>query len=200
MSIEPGSYPIEWEAVKKTPTEKQQACINLFIESGFDFEKIEKFAIAAGFPKKLAKVCGVNAIRLIGDNPLMQIALIKRGVTIDRIAKKIDQLLDAKGPRGGPDNAAQARVVETSIRLLNVAPPTKISIDKTEKREISISEEDIQRIERIKGIRVINVEQEPARESLPEHPSEAGRPDDNPGECPEGPALAEEGSEGPILF
>jgi hypothetical protein len=174
--------------------------MDAFIESGFDFGQIERCAIQAGFPKKLAKICGFQAIRAIGDNPLMQIALLKRGVTIDRIAKKINQLLEAKGPKGKPDNLAQARVLETSIKLLNVAPPTRISIDKTEKRELTLSEEDRKKIEQIKGIKFIDVEPEPDGISMPEPEPNAGDPDNHPGEGPEGPVLAEEGSERPVLF
>jgi hypothetical protein len=152
--------PIEWEAVERIPDRKQQKIINAFIASGFDFSRIEEFAIELGYSAKTAKFAGLRAIKFLGANPLMQIALEKKGIDFERLAKKVDELLEVRSPKNEnvPDGFVQAKVVEMAFRLLGANPPSQIKIDKHETREYIYPDSLEKRIKKAKKVEIIDIE------------------------------------------
>ena len=81
---------------------------------------------------------------------------------MDRVAGIVDRLLDCKHPFAPeqPDNTIQHKAVETAIRVLDANPPQKFEVDHTDRREIVISMEVVQRLEQYDKMRGIDVEGE----------------------------------------
>jgi hypothetical protein len=119
-------------------------------------------AIAAGF-KETGTIRGSNKIlNTLVRNKKMQKKLDKKGVTMDRLAGKLNELLDAPHPLAKrefnpftkelmpppPDNFIQFKAAELGMKIHDVFAPTRISEDKTETKQIIFSAEVVQRLER----------------------------------------------------
>mgnify|MGYP001371797068 CR=1 FL=1 len=119
-------------------------------------------AIAAGF-KETGVIRGSNKIlNTLVRNKKMQRKLDKKGVTMDRLAGKLNELLDAPHPLAKrefnpftkelmpapPDNFIQFKAAELGMKIHDVFAPTRISEDKTETKQIIFSAEVVQRLER----------------------------------------------------
>lgn len=132
--------------------------------SGVGNDPLEKnsCALAAGFKEK-GLVRGSNKVlNTLVRNKKMQKKLDKHGVTMDRLAGKLDQLLDAPHPLAKrefnpftkefmpapPDNFIQYKAAELGIKIHDAMPPSRISEDKTETKQIIFSAEVVQRLER----------------------------------------------------
>lgn len=154
MSERPG----EW--ARGPVTDRQLATIENFKKTGYDLTKIEQCALDAGYPKENAKVNAVKAIRRIANNPLMQKALKKQGVTMKRLAKKLDELLDCKHPQfpDQNDNVIQMRAVELGVRLHDALPNPKLEIDTNETIHIHITGDLLGAIEKATGQKVVDLE------------------------------------------
>ena len=115
-----------------------------------------------GFDKKGAGRGSNRVLNSLVRNRKMQKKLDKHGVTMDRLASKVDQLLDAPHPLAKrefnpftkefmpapPDNFIQFKAAELGLKLHDVFAPTRISEDKTETKQIIFSAEVVQRLER----------------------------------------------------
>lgn len=132
--------------------------------SGTGFDPLEKnsCALAAGFKEK-GVIRGSNKIlNTLVRNKKMQKKLDKKGVTMDRIATKLSELMDAPHPLAKrefnpftkeflpapPDNFIQFKATEFAAKIHDVMPPTRIAEDKTETKQIIMSAEVVQRLER----------------------------------------------------
>ena len=154
--------PVEWEALEKVPTALEAATIKGFIQSGYDLSKLRECAIQAGSAPVNAARVGANAIRKVANNPKMQKALRKQGISFDRLARKLDELLDCKHPQypDQPDNLSQLKAFDMAVKIKDGYPSQKIELDKTETHQIVISMEVVQAVEKAKGTKVIDVEPE----------------------------------------
>lgn len=142
--------------------ERDQKFVELWSGSGFDSLAKNKCAIAAGFDKKGAGRGSNKFLNTLVRNKKMRQKLDKHGVTMDRLASKVDQLLDAPHPLAKrdfnpftkefmpapPDNFIQFKAAELGLKLHDVFAPTRISEDKTETKQIIFSAEVVQRLER----------------------------------------------------
>ena len=162
--------------------DRDRKFIELWSGSGFDILEKNKCAVAAGFTPKSASQGSNRVLNNLVRNKKMQKKLDKHGVTMDRLAAKVDQLLDAPHPLAKrefnpftkelmpapPDNFIQYKAAELGLKLHDVFAPTRISEDKTETKQIILSAEVVQRLERYdeqtklieKGV-TINVESVP---------------------------------------
>jgi hypothetical protein len=141
-------------------TEKDHQFVKLFQASGFDFSRRSQLAVAAGFaPGATAKANAGRIIKTLANNKAMQRALKRHGVDNNKLALKIKELLDCEHPAfiGRPDNMAQIKATEMALRVKDAFPPTKVEVDKTEKKEIVISAEVIQRLEKYERFRNIDL-------------------------------------------
>jgi hypothetical protein len=152
----PDPEPIEGSDTKDTKiqTERDQRFVALFQASGFNLAKREELAVVAGFPPgRAARGNAGRVIKALVNNKKMQKALKDEGVDFKRLAGKLNELLDCEHPafEGRADNMAQLKAVEMSIRVKDAFPPTKVDIDKSERKEIIVSGEVIQRLERFQS-------------------------------------------------
>jgi hypothetical protein len=142
-------------------SDKDNKFIQLFSASGFDINRRQEFAVAAGFtPGRSARGHAGRIIKSLANNKAMQRALKRHGVDNNKLAQKMMELLDCEHPqfKGRPDNMAQIKAVEMSLRVKDAFPPTKVEVDKSEHKEIVISGEVIQRLERYDRLKVIDCE------------------------------------------
>ena len=134
----------------------------LWAGSGYDPLEKHSCAIAAGFKEK-GVIRGSNKVlNTLVRNKKMQKKLDKKGVTMERLASKIDQLLDAPHPLAKrefnpftkefmpapPDNFIQFKATELALKIHDAMPPSRIAEDKTETKQIIFSAEVVQRMER----------------------------------------------------
>lgn len=152
-------------------TERDQKFVELFAASGFDLKRREELAVQAGFqPGYGAKMNSGRIVKALVNNQKMQKALKKKGIDFNTLADKIAQLLECEHPmfKGRPDNAIQHKTLETALRIKDAFPPARVDLDKTERKEIVISGEVVQRLEKFERFKVLDV--------LPEHTT--GHPED----------------------
>jgi len=142
--------------------ERDRKFVELWSGTGFDSLEKNKCAVAAGFTPKGASQGSNRVLNNLVRNKKMQKKLDKHGVTMDRLAAKVDELLDAPHPLAKrefnpftkelmpppPDNFIQYKAAELGIKLHDAMPPTRIAEDKTETKQIIFSAEVIQRLER----------------------------------------------------
>lgn len=141
-------------------TDKDHRFVKMFEASGFDFSKRSQIAVAAGFqPGATAKANAGRIIKTLANNKAMQRALKRHGVDNNKLALKIKELLDCEHPAfvGRSDNMAQIKATEMALRVKDAFPPTKVEVDKTEKKEIVISAEVIERIEKYERFKNVDL-------------------------------------------
>lgn len=125
--------------------------MDLWSGTGFDPAQKRKCAIEAGFKPAGAHMQPGRIIDRLAQNRKMQKSLKKHGVTIDRLAGKVSELMEAQHPLSKtpmPDNIAQLKATELGIRLHDAMPPAKLDIEQNERKEIIITAEVIDRMER----------------------------------------------------
>lgn len=131
--------------------------------SGTDFDPLAKAkcAEAAGFSPKCSRLQAGKVISRLMQNQKMQKELNKAGIDMKRLAKKIDEQLEAVHPMaktthfdkekqewiGPPDNFARGKAIELGIKLFDAIPPIRIEEDKTETKQIVLSGEVVHRLE-----------------------------------------------------
>jgi len=132
--------------------------------SGTGFDPLEKntCALATGFGDKRIARRSNRVLNTLVRNKKMQRKLDKKGVTMDRLASKLNELLDAPHPLAKrefnpftkelmpapPDNFIQFKAAELGIKIHDAMPPARIAEDKTETKQIIFSAEVVQRLER----------------------------------------------------
>lgn len=141
---------------------RERAFLQYWYEAEFDRSKIEECAVKAGYPPGTQGVeQGGRAWSRALKNKEFQLALEKQGIQFERMAKKLDQLLEAEHPmyQGKPDNFIQHKALETAIRVMDANPPTKVDIDKHEEKNIVISMETMSMIEDVLDVEFEKVEE-----------------------------------------
>lgn len=146
--------PLEWTALEHPPTEKQSKVIEKVKASGFDLTKLAQFGREAGYPPLTAHMQATKAIKKLANHPQMVKALKKQKITITRLAKKADQLLEASHPKftEHPDNIVQHKAMETCIRLLDLNPPRRFEGEIHTTHEVIITHDTVERFEKAKII------------------------------------------------
>ncbi|HET6453487.1 MAG TPA: hypothetical protein VFI02_03705 [Armatimonadota bacterium] len=154
--------PEAWESVESVPSRQEMALVKRFQETGYDLSTLRDCALQAGYPPANITPAIQKALKKIANNPKLQQALKKQGVTMSRVAKKLDELLEAKHPQYPEqnDNLAQGKALELAVKIMDAMPSQKIELDKTETHVIQIAPETIAAIQRAKGIPVIDIEPE----------------------------------------
>ena len=135
----------------KPDTESREArFLALWSNAGFDADLKNSCAVQAGWSPSSAAPKSNRIIRALKNNEKMQKALRKRGINYDKLAAKLEDLLEAKHPFAPerPDNMAQQKAMDTAIKIHDAFPPTKIDIEKNERKEIVITGEVVTRLER----------------------------------------------------
>ena len=129
---------------------RESKFLTLWSNSGFDPLAKNGCAIEAGYSPGSASASSNRVFKKLVSNEKMRRALKKKGITFDRLADKLVELMEAKHPFAPlqPDNLAQHKAVDTALKLHDAFPATKIDIDKHERKEIIISGEVVQRLER----------------------------------------------------
>jgi len=136
--------------------------VELWSPSGFDPLEKNSCALAAGFGDKRIARRSNKLLNTLVRNKKMQRKLDKKGVTMDRLATKLNELLDAPHPLAKrefnpftkefmpapPDNFIQFKAAELGIKIHDAMPPARIAEDKTETKQIIFSAEVVQRLER----------------------------------------------------
>lgn len=119
--------PLEWKALENPPTERQSKVIEKVKASGFDLSKLAQFGREAGYSPQTAHMQAGRALQKLANHPKMVEALKKQKITLNRLAKKANVLLDAKHPKftDKADNIVQHKTMETCIRLLDANPPKR---------------------------------------------------------------------------
>ena len=130
-------------------TERDIAFVNLWAAENFDPAKKVKCAEMAGFPPGApARANAGRVSKNMAANMRIQRALKKRGIDPTFIADKLYDLMNAQHPKEGtPDGFVQLKATETVLKLNDMFPAAKLEIDKSERKEIVISGEVIQRLE-----------------------------------------------------
>lgn len=152
--------PLSEQNLPEIRTDRDHKFINMFEASGFDLSKRVDIAVAAGFtPRNVAKANAGRIIKSLTRNEAMQRALKRKKVDYNRLADKLVELLDCEHPafEGKPDNMSQLKAVEMSLRVHDAFPATKVDIDKTERKEIIISAEVVERLEKFERLKAIDV-------------------------------------------
>jgi hypothetical protein len=164
MSDRPG----EWDAVENPPTALEMSIIKRIADSGYDLAYAKRAAIEAGVAPGQAVGATNRALRKIANNPLFQKALKRQGVTMETMAKKLLDLMNAKHPQfpEHDDNMAQIKALDMAMKAHEVYPSLKVDIEKNETHQIIISAEIIHAVEKAKGIKVIDVLPEPVKGSF----------------------------------
>lgn len=159
------SRPAEWEAVDNPPTALEMSIIKRVADAGYNLAAAKKAAVEAGVAPAQASAAATRALRKIANNPLFQKALKRQNVTLDTMARKLSQLMDAKHPQfpEHDDNMAQLKALDLAIKAYDAMPAQKIELDKTETHQIIVSAEIIHAVERAKGVKVIDVLPEPEK-------------------------------------
>lgn len=124
--------------------EKELKFIQLFSETGFDLKKREDCAVKAGYSPGMGGIIqSSKIIRKISANEALKKSLEKQGITFDRLAEKLSELLEAENPfkEGKPDNFIRHKAWESAIRVMDANPPQKLKIDKHETHEFIITDE-----------------------------------------------------------
>lgn len=165
--------PGEWDALQSTPTAMELATMENFVKSGYDLSKLKECAIQAGSPSSVASRVATSTLGKMGNNPMVQKALKKAKVDVNRLATKLAELLDCEHPahEGKPDNAIQYKAVEMGFKLHDAFPNPKLQIDenKTETIRVEISAELVNRLEKVTGQKVIDIEPiDPTKGYFPE--------------------------------
>jgi hypothetical protein len=159
MKEEPkAGTPMEWKALEKPATEKQERVIEKVKASGFDLSKLAQFGREAGYPIQTAHLHAAKAVQKLANHPKMIEALKKKKITINRLAGKLDELLDATHPKftDRPDNIVQHKATETCIRILDANPPKRFEGEfHSTHTEVIITHDTAMRHEKAK---VINAE------------------------------------------
>ncbi len=97
----------------------------------------------------------------MGNNPRMRKALKKANITMEKLASKLGELLDAQHPayEGKPDNPTQMKALELGVRLYDAAPNPKLEIaQRTENITVHITADLVKAVQAATGIKVIDVE------------------------------------------
>lgn len=149
------------EKPNKPEISRDAKFIKLWSGSNFDPDAKVSCAEAAGFSPVRARQQGGRIINRLLQNKKMQKELKKAGVDLPRLARKIDQLLEAKHPLAAlrknpetgvmeipPDNFIQLQAAQLGAKLHDAFAPTRIDMDKTERREIHIDADVVHRLER----------------------------------------------------
>lgn len=138
-------------------TEKDAKFISLWADKNFEPSAKSSCAIEAGYsPSAIQKRTTGKIITSLMQNKKMQKELKKAGVSMARLATKIDELLDAKhplSPTNKPDNFVQLKAAELGIRLHDAFAPTRVELDKRETKQIVLTAEVIHRLERFNSQR-----------------------------------------------
>lgn len=159
---------VEDEKDPNLSTERDQKFVQLFAASGFDLKRREELAIEAGFqPGYGAKMNSGRIVKALVNNKKMQKALKKEGIDFPTLAKKMAELLECEHPAfpGRSDNAIQHKTLETALRIKDAFPPTRVDVDKTDRKEIIISGEVVQRLEKFERFKVLDALAEPSGRS-----------------------------------
>lgn len=140
------------------------------VRSGYDLSKLRECALQAGVSPASVNRVASNALKKMGNNPMMQKALRRAKITPAKLAEKLRDLLDCEHPAypGKPDNTNQLRAFETAVKIMDGMPNPRLEIDKTETISVHISAELIDRIAKVTGEEVIDVAAEPAKGFFPE--------------------------------
>jgi hypothetical protein len=141
--------------VKEGHTEKDAAFIEKFADANFDQSKKLAIAEEAGLGTgEKALMNSGRVLKSLAKNEEFQKALRRSKVDYDKLASKLADLLDAKSPmfEGKPDNFIQHKTLETAIRVMDLNPATKVSVDKTEHHSIVISMEVVDRLKLYEGM------------------------------------------------
>lgn len=135
---------------KAAAEEREQKFLALWSNSSFDPLVKNDCAVKAGYSRSTAPAKSNKIIKALIQNQKMQRAMKKRGISFDKLAGKLDDLLDAKHPFAPdqPDNLAQHKALDTALKIQDAFPPAKLEIDKHERKEIVITGEVVQRLER----------------------------------------------------
>lgn len=143
--------------------------MTLWQGAGFDPSKKNECAATAGWTPDM-KVARRNPIqRKLAQNERMRKILKKKNLTMEKAADKLAELIEAKHPfaPSQPDNLARHKAVDTLLKLHDAYPATKIDIDKHERKEIVVTGEVIQRLERYNDQRRV-IEQGETFDVIPE--------------------------------
>jgi hypothetical protein len=157
--------PGEWDAAENPPTPLEMSIIKRIADSGYDLTRAKQAALDAGVPENAVAGATTRALKKLSNNPLFQKALRRQGVTMDTMAKKLKDLMDAEHPQfpGRPDNLAQIKALDMAMKAKDIYPSTKIELDRTDTVNIVISAEVIHAVEKAKGVKIIDVEAEPVK-------------------------------------
>jgi hypothetical protein len=130
---------------------RDQKFMDLWSGTGFDPTKKMDCALEAGFKPSGARMQPGRIIDRLAQNKKMQKALKKKGVTIDKLASKVAELMECNHPlareKDRPDTMTQLRATELGIRLQDAMPPARLDIESNERKEIIISAEVVERME-----------------------------------------------------
>ena len=162
--------PDAWVAEESEPTAIELATMSNIVKSGYDLSKLRDSALQAGASPSAASRVAMKAMQKMGNNPMMQKALKKAGVTASKLAEKLAQLLDCEHPAypGKPDNTNQLRAFETAVRIMDGMPNPRLEIDNRETISVNITAELVQRIAKVTGEKVIDVEPIESKGFFPE--------------------------------
>ena len=167
--------PEAWDAAQSVPTSLELATMNNFVKTGYDLSRLKECALKAGVAENSVGRVSANAIKKLGNNPLMQKALKKAGVDFERLASKINDLLEAEHPayEGKPDNQVQQKALDTALKIFDAMPNPKLEIEsRHESIHINITADLVRGIESVTGMKVIDVEPELPKGNFEEGPSE----------------------------
>ncbi len=135
--------------MKENHTPKDAKFLESFCDANFDPSMKLVCAEEAGLGTgEKALMNAGRVIKGLAKNERFQKSLERVGVDYDKLAGKIKQLLDAESPYkdGKPDNFIQHKTLETAIRVMDLNPAQRLNIDKTERHEIVISADVVDRL------------------------------------------------------
>ena len=142
--------------------------IKLWSDAGFDPAMKADCALTAGFSASASKRSTGKIINSLIQNQKMRKELKKAGVDLKRVAGKIAELMDAPHPLVAPrlnketgklvyapDNFIQLKATDLAAKIHDVFAPLRIQEDKTETKQIVMSIEVVQRLERYNSQRAL---------------------------------------------
>lgn len=144
------------EDKKETHTIRDAKFLESFCDANFD--PAQKLACAESAGLGTGEHALMNTGRILKSlkkNERFQEALNRKNVNYDKLAEKLGELLDAESQfkDGRPDNFIQHKALETAIRVMDLNPAQKLSIDKTERHEIVMSADIVDRLAKYNEMR-----------------------------------------------
>jgi hypothetical protein len=148
---------------------RQAGFVRNFALAGLDPKRQRECAEKAGYAKSSALLSTNRLLQRHDVRVAISEAMKRAGITLDYMAKKTSDLMEAVHPNpkygGAADNDVQLRALEFAAHLADLMPSTKIEITE---EHIFLTDEDVVRVKEVDAVIDAEViEEDPPLEDEP---------------------------------